>query len=303
MVLRSLEALARVQRILLTMLLYRYFKSHALDALRDQRLRVSKVSSFNDPFECMYAATGNMTEEKAARYYADRCEDPNFRDEALSAAFPNLIIPENAKRQFLNDRRGQVAKELVEKFEMLKTASAAERESIIDATLRVACFSAEDADPGDEILMWSHYSNSNRGVRVGLEMPVHTARFKIVPIEYQRGRVEYDMSENAFDSVIQDALKRSTRTKSAAWAYEREYRLMTTPRQCVVDKLGDGTVGEFVPIETTWVRRVDFGTRIDEDEKQGILSLAAQRYPHVECFQAKYHATDYSLEYERCDPK
>ena len=283
------------------MLLYRYFKSHALDALRDTRLRVSCVSSFNDPFECMFSASGNMTEEKAGKYCDTRSNDPSFRDEAISTAFPNLIVPESAKIQFMRDKRGVMVKALVDRFEEVKQASMAQREAIVDATLRVACFSADDAEPKDEILMWSHYSNSHKGVRIGFEMPRHTAYFKIYPMEYRSTRTEFDLSENSFDVAIQDALRKSVVRKSIAWAYEREHRLMTFPNVCIGEKLSDGSMAEFVPIEPNWVRRVDFGTRIDETEKQGILALVAQRYPHVECFQARYHATDYSLEYERCE--
>jgi Protein of unknown function (DUF2971) len=303
LVLGAHEALVRVQEIPRPMLLYRYFKSHAVDALRDSRLRVSKVSSFNDPFECMYAVTGTMTEEKAAEYITTRCSDPSFREEVMSVAYPNLIVPDSAKKQFLRDKHDVMVTALVDKFEELKKASMSERETIIDATLRVACFSADCAQPGDEILMWSHYSNSHRGVRIGFEMPEHTTRFQIIPMEYQNSRVEYDLSRNGFDVAIQDALRKSTRTKSDAWIYEQEHRLMTNMDLCIHGHLADGSEAEFISIDSNWVRRVDFGTRIDETEKQGILALVAQRYPHVECFQARYHATDYSLEYERCGLK
>jgi hypothetical protein len=110
------------------------------------------------------------------------------------------------------------------------------------------------------------------------------------------------MSENAFDMKIQEALRKSTRTKSDAWSYEFEHRLMTNTDLCFKETLADGSVAEFISIDSEWVRRIDFGIRIDGSEKQQILGLVSQKFPHAECFQAKYHAADYALDYEACAP-
>ena len=60
------------------MLLHRYFGSHAFETLKDRKLKTSRLSDFNDPFEFMFVYTSSMTDGQAENYIFARCNDPEF---------------------------------------------------------------------------------------------------------------------------------------------------------------------------------------------------------------------------------
>ncbi len=272
------------------MILFRYFSTHALESLRDARLKVARVSSFNDPFECMYRITGDMTRAKAKDQLRVMSESPTF----IGNASPHLKTKKAVQRYLKSNR---AAGALVQKYESVKDGIQENREAMMDQILRVVCFSAAEATPLDEILMWSHYADSHRGVRIGFRFPKGiTWPFKISPVRYQKARVEIDLSSEP--SIIQEQLILAIKTKSTAWAYEREHRLITNPDSCIAEMNGRNKPIEFITIERDWVKRVDFGARHAPDQRISILDLLRRDYPAVECVQAKYHTEDYSLEYE-----
>jgi hypothetical protein len=49
------------------MLLHRYFGSHAFETLKEAKLKTSRISGFNDPFEFLINTTGKMTPEQAQK--------------------------------------------------------------------------------------------------------------------------------------------------------------------------------------------------------------------------------------------
>jgi len=276
------------------MLLYRYFASHAFESLRDARLKVSCISSFNDPFESRWGCGGEMNRAKAKKI--DRLAHESLVD--LTRKFqPHLNRHEISRH--LKAARNQRLEEFVRNYKSTEEGSMVERGRIIDKTFRVICFASSEAEPGHEILMWSHYSASHSGVRIGFEIP-KSRTFSLSPINYSAKRVAVDMSVIAFNPSSQkEAIKQSVITKNKAWEYEREYRLFIDPSDCIKDKDSNGPMMEFIPIQRDWVKRVDFGIRYPQSERTSFLILLKNEYPHVECYQAQYHKTDYALDYER----
>jgi hypothetical protein len=61
-----------------SMLLFRYFGSHALETLQDNLFKTATVSSLNDPFELLYQLTGEMTFAKAKRNLKQRIKSDQF---------------------------------------------------------------------------------------------------------------------------------------------------------------------------------------------------------------------------------
>jgi len=280
------------------MIIFRYLASHALESLRDVMLKVARVSSFNDPFECMYRATGTMTRAKAKAYLRSRERSRDFFQD-LMQRHPHLKSIEAARR-YLKANLERFADVLVANYDQIKDTPMQERERIMDSTMRVVCFSSSEASQFDEILLWSHYAGMHKGVRIGFEFPSGvTNPFKISAITYQNERVGVDLSVDAGQESVKDALLISTKTKSTAWTYEKEFRLVTIPLYCVSSKRANREIVEFFPIEREWVRRVDFGVRFNRHLREPILNIVKKDYPHAECFQADYHKTDYALTYAR----
>ena len=276
------------------MILYRYFGSHAMESLRDCRLLVASPNTFNDPFECMYRPVGKMTMEKAMEDVRARVHDPNFLDEVRRGKGLSSNLEAQA---FVLDNIPMLATALFTGFDRIVAATIAQREQIIEETMRVVCFSASTATPLNEILMWAHYADKHRGVRIGFDLPERTERFTLQRVEYSESRVAVDMGDSEWSQGVQGAVKRSLRTKSTAWAYENEYRLMTTPPLCEPGT-AENAGKLFIPFKREWVKRVDFGARTDSERMQAIVDLVRIEIPGAVINRARYHKSDYSLEYE-----
>jgi hypothetical protein len=276
------------------MLLYRYFSSHALESLRDSRLKVSRISSFNDPFESRFAYDGEMNRSKAKKI------DRRSKD-ALATHIKRLHPHFNRKevKAYLKSTQDQRLDTFIKGYRSTEEGAMLEREKIIDEEFRVICFTSSEIEPHHEILMWSHYAGSHKGVRIGFEFPKNSL-FSITEIKYAQKRVIVDMSVMAFDPASQSkAISQSVCRKSIGWAYENEHRLFLNPKVCKKGKNADGSSIEFIELQSSWVKRIDLGTRYPEFEKTPLLAVVKEKYPHVECYQAHYHRTDYALEYNK----
>jgi hypothetical protein len=199
------------------MLLHRYFGSHGFETLKEAKLKTSKLSSFNDPFEFLFRATGNMTAKKAREYLLSRRHNPDFLQTA-SQFIPGLLTNKNVDK-IISKKIPQLTAVMVANFEKYKKMSLDNRVITTDKFLRVICFSDANVKPLDEILIWSHYSKKHEGIRIGFEIPDGiTYPFKIIKITYQEKRHEVDFSNGFSDEAVGQVLIDSAKIKSPSLA-------------------------------------------------------------------------------------
>jgi DUF2971 family protein len=282
------------------MLLHRYFGSHAFETLKEAKLKTSRLSSFNDPFEFMYVYAASMTFEQAKRYILSKCKDPAF------LSWVKQKLPMATEIQIQNhmmllppDKIADVAANFGKKCEL----SYARRREIIDEELRAVCFSnSEKVEILDEILLWSHYANKHEGMRIGFEFPNEAnAAFEITEITYQKERVKVDFSFEAQFEALEKAFSESAITKSLAWKYEWEVRLFTKTGCCEPREIKTKTLTmleHFLPFDSSWVKTVDFGALCPIDKILEVINFLKANHPHVICRKADFHKTEYALEYK-----
>ncbi len=170
----------------------------------DRELYFSNPKDFNDPWDCRpwYSVEG-LTDpavfERHIDWYLmvtrahlpDMPEDEIQRMANVYRANPNLLI-------------GKI-QEISSTIEM----------PIFDR-YRVYCLSSK---PDDE-LMWAHYSNKHQGLC--LEFDVRTELFcSALKVSYQEKYPSLDLTDDTELGNLQPFI-----TKSAAWSYEDEYRLI-----------------------------------------------------------------------------
>ena len=113
----------------------------------------------------------------------------------------------------------------------------------------------------DSPLMWSHYTNSHKGICIEIDQDVLIKTMKIgtLPVKYADDCLvaEHDDMES-----MQDAMVKSIYHKSKDWEYEKEWRAIRFQ--------GKGTV--VIPSES--ITGVILGSRIDEEIGQEIIDLA-----------------------------
>lgn len=160
-------------------------------------------SSFNDPFDCRPNFTLEGTEDAVRTYLrgmwarqapqlpeADRHAEV---DAVLSDPSRDPRIPENNK------------------------LFAAVYDSMVTAQVGVLCLS----EVHNDILMWSHYADCHRGICL-----IYDTNYDFfahaLPVRYQRERPRVNPITQSNDQMLDNAIY----TKSSAWAYEKEWRIL-----------------------------------------------------------------------------
>lgn len=278
------------------MLLHRYLGSHAFETLKEAKLKTSRITSFNDPFEFLFVMTGKITPKTAREYIESRWGDPHFLHLAAQHV-PGLRTARDPLK-LLKKHIPVLTANLVKKSKTIIQTPLKLREQSADKSTRVVCFSNAELKPLDEILLWSHYAKMHGGVRIGFEFPSDTRYpFRIFEVQYRERRFEIDYAKGLLPLTIGQALLESVKVKSLAWRYENEHRLLTHPDCCEKSTMPNSTQKCFLSFEPAWVKSVDFGVRCPQDEIGRIRDLLNVNYPHVLCRKADFHETEYALVY------
>lgn len=187
----------------------RVYKYMSLDAFRKSAiggclfLKASRCSDFNDPFEGKGVVTGTPTVQFAREWI----EEFN-----LSGLISDLKKDEIVKAACIGNMAGQFG-----------------WANIFDSYMRVVCFSDVNILPANELLMWSHYADSGRGVRLELDLDEHVYGLEDVVYSDIRPKLNLDDVQtlsSRHDEKLQDFIKRCLLSKPNCWQYECEKRLV-----------------------------------------------------------------------------
>ena len=290
------------------MILHRYFSSHAFETLKEAKLKTAKISEFNDPFEFLYVSVGKLSHAEVEKFIESRDGNGFLKlcNSLLEEKMPGLGVTEQEYKIFLK-KEGAI-EGIVKQWPAIvkeEDLSFERRRQIIDQGLRAICFAdPNNVKPLDEILLWSHYANKHKGVRIAFDFPVLTnAVFGIEKMKYEdkRPQVVFALGADANQEAYK-ALLASAKVKSNAWKYENEYRLFTQKTVCKPEAVEypDGTksVADFLEVKREWVKSVDFGALCPDSDVMKITDMLKSVYSApVVCQRAKFHPTEYALEY------
>jgi len=160
---------------------------------------------------------------------------------------------------------------------------------------RVFCVS----ERRDNVVMWSHYAESHRGVVFKLRCideidntllaarkVEYVTRFIdfVSPAEYVRhltGEEPVDLSRLCWNLPF---------IKHADWAYEQEWRVYWA---LIDEPAGDGySICSENPLVFD---EIYLGCRMGDEEKMSLVSLVKQKLPHVRIFNAEMSRTEFAL--------
>lgn len=160
-------------------------------------------SSFNDPFDCRPNFTLSGGESAVQEYlYSMWARKEPLVPEAERKAEVDAILrdPSRDPRIPENNR-----------------IFAATYDALVTARVGVLCLS----EVHDDILMWSHYADCHKGIcliyETSYEFFAHAQ-----PVRYQRERPSVNPIEHSTEEMLDNAIF----TKSNAWAYEKEWRIL-----------------------------------------------------------------------------
>jgi len=166
--------------------------------------------------------------------------------------------------------------------------------------LRIFCLSEIPDSP----LMWSHYSDSHKGVVVELEGldSLDSAWLAAQPVTYQSSPPmlatipEWVKSITGQQSIdLLSLLPKYACTKTPEWEYEKEWRVVFSRRR---GDTGLYTDYAFNPQE---LRSVYLGCGVSDDDDNDIVSLLSYDFAHVKVYRGKKIQRDRKLSFTRIE--
>jgi hypothetical protein len=187
----------------------RVYKYMSLDSFRKSAaggclfLKASRFSDFNDPFEGKGVVIGFPSVQFAREWVEE------FK---LTELISDIKNDEIVRAACIGNIVGQFS-----------------WANIFDFYKRVVCFSDIKIQSKNELLMWSHYADSGRGVR--LEIELDDIEFDLTDVLYDDYRPILNLENvQTFTSEINEEfqryIKRCLLSKPSCWRYECEKRLV-----------------------------------------------------------------------------
>jgi hypothetical protein len=161
---------------------------------------------------------------------------------------------------------------------------------------KILCVSNPTAiEPYGDILMWAHYSNGHKGVKISFDTEkIGWNDLKIDQVEYSEDRVMLDPIK--IHKGDTKAIGKALIVKSLGWKYEQEYRWFIPVQRCELDT---GKNIHFVKIPAEAIISVDIGVKSLPEIKEGITDLMrGNDFAHIEIRHAKLHETKFTINYE-----
>jgi hypothetical protein len=228
--------------------LYHYEKFRAkylATTLLRMVIHCSKPSNLNDPWDCK----------------------PEFDPHALDD--PEVLEREIAWRE------EHPAKQLV--AEKLRNAPQFRVDFLADASKSLQQMIAERGiycltPQADSTLMWSHYADNHRGICLEFNVANNTLFRDAAEVEYRREYPRWVPCD------INDAPGRVTElilTKSSAWAYEKEYRLVSRPPSPTFLQL----YGDFFRLPPGALKSIIIGCEADHQTIAALIKKHAPELP------------------------
>jgi hypothetical protein len=242
---------------------YRSMASKGLaDIFQQRKIYLCDATKFNDPFECRPLLT-----------------DPQSRLKR------EILLKEITRHRFPNaDKRA--LKKLMKGKEHKLTDPVILRgtyEGLV-STVGIYCLSEKK----DDLLMWSHYSDSHRGLVVEFKALIENTLFwEAFKVIYQEDYPTVSIANIIMNIGKADEFRKALLTKSSHWAYEQEWRILK------MEVEGGPGYYEFSPELLTGVI---LGALMSEQHKK-TLKHWIEGYPtKVSLYQAMLNGSRYQLD-------
>ncbi len=220
--------------------------NRTLNILRDCSLYFANPESFNDPFDCRIYPM-KVPNEKLAEYLAQKqTEYKNLSSESLCETLNTLDMTEIVEKAIddVMNRKG------------------------------VCCMTGKR----DNILMWSHYADSHRGICLGFDVMWHPDFFLYpIRINYASDYPQIPITEISYPTAL-------LKTKYEGWSYEEEFRIYKAGAGCY----------SFNPKS---LRQIIFGCKVEQDKIETVDAILKNRpeLSHVELYKAEIKTSSYKL--------
>lgn len=297
--------------------LHRYLSyKRGFELISQKRLYLSNVDSYNDPFEFLpcspFTRLLSKKDLKELKKELDLLINVNKENSlgkslipvsamlatrlALGFASMSLLLPIMTVVGF-GSTLSNLSKEGRDK-EVMILMNFLERYVEFLYRIGVCCFSEED----DNILMWSHYADSHRGIVVSFDPFVgYWGGNNFHRVSYSDERVKMITPSNLNANGFVESL---ITTKAKCWEYEKEWRYIKYEAQkCPsIDVPIEGSGVKKIYYETIKpesIVAINLGFRASEEQCNEILTYRDKHLKHVVVNLAYLDNNEFKLRFEK----
>ena len=232
-------------------ILYKYTRVESFESMvSNSSLAFKNPSLFNDPYDC----------------------------------YPNLInfesVPDNFRQYYIEKYRPFLSPEIIKRVQNSSDNEVVSSFRDIGfsnelSKIAISCFSEEF----DNMLMWSHYSGSHKGVCIGfnlrkLYLAIKSYYPALVKVKYNNKFIRTDYFRNP-----KEAIGNWYRFKSDCWSYEKEIRIVLTNLTL------DSTKQIYIPITKETISSVYVGSSTESKNESKIRSICLEQLPGAKIYK------------------
>lgn len=250
--------------------LYRYLslqtperEGWARDIFVKHELYFSSPTSFNNPFDCKVPPLDSLPRKQ--------------RQQFIDGFLLRHPSPPSARRQ---EKRAA-------KRKLSTKATFAELTQYMQENID-ACGLLCLSERNDDILMWSHYADSHKGICLEFEATANTPLFgEAQPVEYTETYTDFPLLEPS------KQVERALLTKSSQWRYEGEWRII---RRSIVDGKPAGSSVRRSVYSPKYLRGIVFGCQCPADTVRKVTSWIGEGGCEVTRYRARRKPKEYGLD-------
>lgn len=282
-----------------------FYKYYSIDSgiltLKDTMIKWSNPKEFNDPFDNQFNIKYVGTIEEAEN------ETKKF---IINCILENKPIPDflpvknSMQMQIMQSISKEKFKQVIPRIMSIKNIyppnfiedqqkafNIGFRNIMSDSSM--FCLTEEK----DNLLMWAHYANNHTGIVIKFrnipdgDSPIQLAQ----KVAYTNKIPEVPISKFIRNEFTIDTLHQIyTLTKSKEWAYEKEWRIVTTLRNKTKSF-------EILPFVKEEVAAVYLGCKINSTSKDTVVKIIKSKYPWAEIYQANKDSCEFKLIFNKID--
>ncbi len=250
---------------------YRRIDSRLRQVLVDSKLYFASPRSLNDPFECRFVISDYASDTQKRLWAGEMLAHPLVRKKVLDLA--TAKGPPGLLDWLQGSTQSELAQVLADSPELAKLTQRT-AEELVDQRVGVCCFCEISDDP----VLFAHYGANHEGCCLEFSTTE--------PHLAQAFRVTYTdtpPSLDLFALTIKQLGEAMLGTKSARWAYEREWR--------VVSATGPG----LRPFRSDCLTGIVLGHRCSAQSEATVRAWLAERASPVPLFKLSLERDGYSF--------
>lgn len=277
----------------------------AMKVVASKSFRWSAPTKFNDPFDHQSGFILDPDVEKFARELASSNERLIFGDFVPQSNSPSLLTLLGLELRRVKDRlpREQLVRRLHESCTQLAENPQEHIEKFNAAILDQLCHSRVFcvSEDGDQLVMWSHYSEEHRGVVFKLRCidELDNVLLAAQPVSYTNSFLNFPSAEAYAKHLTGEQpidyaplILKIAFTKHSDWAYEKEWRVH---RSLLNEPPGDGYNLYLEHPEV--FESVYLGCRMDQEGMDRVVKAIRLDLPNTKIYRAVRSSTSFDLSF------